>query len=145
MSNLLGLSKASKAKLATCHPDLQKVVEHVAAWFPLTVVYGHRGKEEQDAAYNSKPQRSQLPFPKSKHNSIPSIAVDIAPLKWSRERGAYIDWDDWREFAALAGVMLATARFLGVKLAWGADWDSDWDLEEHKLQDGPHFELVESI
>jgi len=140
MSNLLGLSKASKTMLATAHPDLQKLVENVAAWFPLTVVYGYRNQEDQDKAHAEG--KSNFKYPHSKHNHQPSLAVDIAPIKWSREKGVYIDWNDWREFAALAGVVLATARFLGIRVAWGADWDSDWDLDEHKLQDGPHFELI---
>lgn len=142
MSNLLGLSAASKVKLATCHPDLQRVVIHVAAWFPLTVLYGTRSKAEQEKMVAEG--KSKLHWPNSKHNSNPSRAVDVAPLKWSHEKGVYIDWNDWREFSALAGVMITTGRFLGVKIAWGADWDSDWDLDEHSFRDGPHFELIDA-
>jgi peptidoglycan L-alanyl-D-glutamate endopeptidase CwlK len=39
------------------------------------------------------------------------------------------------KFGVLAGVMLATAKELGIKITWGGYWKSPFDC--------PHFELTE--
>lgn len=138
------LSDASKQKLATADPRLQRVLETVVARYgiPVTVLFGHRSKADQDAAVKSG--KSELPWPKSKHNRLPAEAIDVAPMRWdAATRKWVIDWNDHGTFGVLAGLMLATARELGVALKWGADWDGDFDLREHSLRDGPHFELIE--
>jgi peptidoglycan LD-endopeptidase CwlK len=140
--NMLGLGRQSSARLNTCHADLQLIVTEVASYFPLTVIHGYRGEAEQTAAFRAG--KSDKPWPQSKHNRTPSRAVDLAPLRYDhRKGGSYIDWDDWRAFGVLAGLMIATARKHGIRIRWGADWDSDWNIEEHRLIDGPHFELIE--
>lgn len=50
-------SKASKERLSTCHPDLQRVMNEAIKITDFTVLEGHRGKAAQDAAFaagNSK-------------------------------------------------------------------------------------------
>lgn len=138
------LSKASAEKLMTCDMRLQKLVNAVVHRYqiPVTVIVGHRTKEEQALAV--KAGKSELPWPKSRHNSFPSKAVDLAPMRWdAKKRKWEIDWNDHGTFGVLAGLMLATAKELGYAIKWGADWDGDFDLREHTLRDGPHFELVE--
>ena len=120
---MYSFSRRSEERLATCHPDLQKVLHTAIRIMDFTVLQGHRGKEEQ----NEMVRRgvSQLRYPHSNHNTSPSHAVDIAP--WP------IDWEDTERFAELAGVVKACAHFHGVKLGWGGDWKS--------FKDMPHFEL----
>jgi peptidoglycan LD-endopeptidase CwlK len=137
---MLGLGTKSEERLATVDPQLAAIVREVASWFPLTVIEGHRNQERQDQAFREG--KSKLQWPKSKHNRYPSLAVDIAPLKLVNGVPT-IDWSDWKMFGVMAGIMQATARIRGVRIRWGADWDSDWNLDEEKLKDGPHFELVE--
>jgi peptidoglycan L-alanyl-D-glutamate endopeptidase CwlK len=38
-------------------------------------------------------------------------------------------------------VILKCAKRLNVDLVWGADWDMDGDIEEHKFKDFPHYEI----
>lgn len=127
----------SLARLSTCHQDLQHVLTEAIATGPdFTVLCGHRGKAEQDAACAAG--LSKTPFPTSRHNSLPSMAVDIAPYP--------VDWNDYDRFRALADHILLTAARLGVPLRWGGDWDgdgktrSDGDTDE-RFVDLPHFEL----
>ena len=44
---LTGLSQSGRERLATCHPDLIKIVKDVSDIFPLMVLCGHRSKEDQ--------------------------------------------------------------------------------------------------
>lgn len=123
------LGNASRVKLATCHPDLRRLVEAVAAGVDqgdlatagirdITVVCGYRGQAEQDQAYAAG--ASKLRYPNSRHNSVPAQAVDLAPYP--------IDWKNRDAFLVLRGYVLATAARLGVRLR-----TISWDL--------PHYEL----
>lgn len=127
-------SLTSRQRLASCHPDLQRVLEKAIEDGPdFTVLCGYRGPVEQHLAYSEG--RSQLCFPKSPHNVSPSRAVDLAPYP--------IDWDDTDRFRLLAGYILGVADGLGVKLRWGGDWDCDYDEGDERFRDLPHFELLE--
>lgn len=77
---------------------------------------------------------------RSKH--IPGMdgyahAVDLAPYLSDA-----IQWNDLPGFDAIALAMFRSAAALGVRLRWGADWDSDGNLREKGESDSPHFELV---
>ena len=116
-------SPRSLERLSTCHPDIQRVLGAAIEFIDFVVLEGHRGQEAQDTAYHDG--KSQLQWPESRHNRVPSEAVDIAP--WP------LDWNDREAFFYLAGVIQATARHLGVRLRWGGRW---------KMQDLPHFEIA---
>ena len=112
-------------QLVTLHPDLRKVLAHALSTgiIDFSVLEGYRGEEKQNEAFNTG--KSKLKYPQSKHNMNPSRAVDIAPYP--------IDWNNRERFAKLAGVILACAHEVGVKVVWGGDWKTFKDL--------PHFEL----
>ncbi len=126
------LTAASAAKLASCDPRLIALVNTVAARFACTVITGHRTESEQTAAL--KAGRSKTPWPKSRHNSQPSRAVDLAPTP--------IDWQDRERFTLFAGFVLGTAAAQGVPLRWGGDWDSDAQVKDNSFDDLVHFELM---
>jgi len=136
------LSMVSLTKLETCDKRLINLVMAVAIDFPIAVTCGHRGEAEQNAAFNAVPQRSQTPWPESKHNSFPSLAVDICPVELVDGKQT-IDWKDRERFCYLAGMMMREAKNRDIKLRWGLDWDSDTDLKETKLRDYPHFEVLD--
>lgn len=125
------LSSASREKLNTCHPLLQTLVLEVIKQFDVTVVYGHRTKEDQDKAFLQGV--SKVKWPESKHNKFPSEAVDLAPYP--------IDWNDVRRFYYLAGYVRGVAERLGIKVRIGADWDGDFDIKDQNFHDLPHIEL----
>lgn len=123
--------KTSSERLATAHPDLQKVFNEVVKHFDNTIICGHRSKEEQLKAYNSG--NSKVRF--GKHNSYPSMAVDAAPYP--------IDWNDLERFTRFGFFVMGVAAGMGIKLRWGRDWDGDFDLNDQTFNDYPHFELIE--
>jgi peptidoglycan L-alanyl-D-glutamate endopeptidase CwlK len=124
---------SSKAKLATCHPDLQRLFNEVIEYYDCTVICGNRSKEEQDKAFNEG--RSKVQWPNSKHNGSPSMAADVVPYP--------IDWEDTRRFYMFVGIVRGIAAMLNIKIRCGADWDGDMEVKDQNFHDLPHFELVE--
>lgn len=119
-------SARSKANLDTCHHDLKRVLEAAIKRTDFTVICGHRTRANQEIAFREG--RSKLRYPDSKHNKIPSRAVDVAPCP--------LDWDDIQSFRDMAKVILEVAKELGVELVWGGNWPT--------FQDMPHFELPDN-
>lgn len=127
----------SLSRLQTCHPLLVTLFERVIARadlaLDLSVLCGHRTREEQDAAVARG--ASRLRWPRSKHNSTPSLAVDVAPFV-----GGSVSWA-WPHYHAVAPVIRAEWDAMaaegivpaGVGLVWGGDWAT--------FRDGPHWEL----
>jgi peptidoglycan L-alanyl-D-glutamate endopeptidase CwlK len=125
-------SKTSKRRLSECDERLQNIFNEVVKHFDCSILCGHRGADEQNAAYASG--NSKLRFPRSKHNSMPSKAVDVAFYP--------IEWDNVEKWYLFSGFVLGVAASMGVKLRWGGDWDSDYDLEDQIFNDFPHFEIL---
>ena len=125
------LSPASKDRLATCHPDLIRLVN--ALDVPVMVVCGYRGRAEQDAAFNGG--QSKAAWPNSYHNQSPSLAVDLVPLTPSKALPGkmVIDWSDTAAFDALAATVKAKAGELGIPITWGGDFRA--------FKDRPHYQL----
>jgi len=125
-------SDKSLAKLATCHPLLQRVFHEVIRDFDCTVLEGHRDKDRQNQMVAEG--KSQVRWPDGKHNTVPSCAVDVTPYP--------IQWDDRERQTLFAGYVLATAKAMGVNLRWGGDWDRDTEVRDNTFDDLVHFELV---
>ena len=121
----------SKKNLSEAHPKLQKIFNKVIQHFDCSVIDGHRTKPEQDNAYHSG--KSKVQWPKSKHNSIPSMAVDVVPYP--------VDWKDQRRFDLFAGFVAGIAASMGIKIRWGGDWNSNMFTNDQNFHDLPHFEL----
>ena len=129
-------SATSKSRLATCHQSLQDILNEAIKTVDFSVLCGHRTKEEQDRAFSEG--TSTLRWPKSKHNSLPSLAVDVAPYF----RGVGVDWEDTAAFARLAGYLERVAEEQGVKIRWGGDWNQNYRTADERFKDMPHIELV---
>ena len=123
--------KRSKKNLSEAHPLLQELFEEVIQIYDCSVIEGHRPKAEQDKAYYAG--KSQLKFPKSKHNKTPSLAVDVCPYP--------IDWNDSKRFYYFAGIVMGVADSMGIDIRWGGDWSGDNDFKDQTFHDLPHFEL----
>ena len=125
-------SAKSFERLETCHPDLQRLFKEVVKHYDCAVLCGQRTEEEQNDAFLSG--KSQTPWPSSKHNSYPSLAVDVVPYP--------VDWNDLSRFYHFAGFVNATAIALGIAVRWGGDWNGDMRFREEKFKDLPHWELI---
>ena len=117
----------SLQKLETCHSDIQAVVKKVAELCDIIVVCGHRDRRDQEKAFETG--TSKLHYPESKHNSLPSLAVDLAPCSKKGD----IDWNDLKSFDGLSRKVKKIASMFDVKLVWGGDFSH--------FKDRPHYEL----
>jgi len=132
--------KTSKDRLKTCHPQLQEVLLEAIKHYDFTILCGHRNEEEQNAAYFATPQKSTLMWPHSKHNTFPSLAVDVAP--YYKEK-PHIRWNRLYEFVYLHGIIRGLASERGIIIRSGIDWDRDDELiTDQKFDDFPHIEII---
>lgn len=125
-------SRHSQAQLDTCHEDLRLLFNEVIKEFDCSILEGNRNEKRQNELYRSN--KSQVQYPNSKHNSLPSNAVDAAPYP--------IDWSDRERFSYFAGYVKAKAESLGIRIRWGGDWDGDWQVRDNNFDDLAHFELI---
>ena len=123
--------KTSKRRLATCANELQNLLYEVVTYFDCSILVGHRGEKAQNKAFNEG--KSQVRYPKGKHNSNPSTAVDVAPYP--------IDWEDRERFIYFAGFVKGIALEMVIPLRWGGDWNNDTQLSDNNFDDLVHFEL----
>ena len=121
----------SKKNLSTCHEDLQKVFNEVIKYVDCSVLEGHRDERTQDRLYEEG--KTKVRYPMGRHNSSPSRAVDVVPYP--------IDWKDRERFHLFAGFVLGMARRMGITLRWGGDWNMNFEVDDNKFDDFPHFEL----
>lgn len=128
------VGEQSLKRLDTCDERIQKVLNEVIKHYDFMILEGTRTVEQQQQYYKEGKSKLDGINKKSKHQSYPSLAVDIAPYP--------IDWNDSKRFYYLAGLVIATANSMGIKLRWGGDWDSDGDFKDNTFNDLPHFELV---
>lgn len=125
-------SRSSLEKLNGCDPLLRKLmiaaIESEQCPVDFAVTCGQRGEKEQNEAYAKG--NSKLRYPKSKHNKLPAMAVDVVPCPKGTP-----DWSDITNFIMLGNHIKQVAKQLGVleKISWGGDWNS--------FRDYPHWEI----
>ena len=149
---------ASRKARSTCHPLLKQTVDAAIEYWDFALLYGWRGREEQDALFEANV--SKVRWPNSKHNhlstkddvdagwaeevGIPlSLAFDFAP--W-HSTGKHIRWEVTEEFYYFSGFIQGIAgRILSgtsYDFRYGGDWDQDQDLRDQTFMDLGHIELV---
>ena len=124
-------SPRSSIRLATCDGRLIDLFCDVVKVYDCTILEGHRTQPRQDELYRTK--LSHVQYPNSRHNSDPSLAVDVAPYP--------IDWNDRERFVAFGSFVRGVAYEKGISLRWGGDWDQDFDLKDQTFMDLVHFEI----
>lgn len=122
-------SKTSKARLATCHPDIQRLWNEIIKEKDCIVICGARTLEEQQKAFAEGFSKLDGLNKKSKHQVSKekplSTAIDSLPYP--------LDWNDIKGHTEFAQFVLAKATSLGIELEWGGSWKS--------FKDRPHFQL----
>ena len=104
----------------------------------ISLLCGHRNAVEQNKAYYGEPQRSKLPWPKGKHNNLPSTAVDFQPYPLPDDERKL-----WGSLAYVAGRVIQMAAEDGVTIRWGGDWNYNGDLTDQTFDDLFHLEIVD--
>lgn len=114
---------------------LRQVLESAIQIVDFSIICGHRNKSGQTDAFNKGV--SKLPWPRSKHNTQPSKAVDIAPypIDWTNNSLVRARWYH------LMGIIYAISRNYGTDLRFGLDWNSNLIFTDQNFHDLPHIEL----
>lgn len=133
--------KKSRRKLNEVDPDLKRVAELALSYgiMDFTVYEAIRSKAEQNRFYGMR--KSRVQWPNGAHNiqnpGDLAKAFDIAPVikgkvSWARPH-----------CLVLAGVMLAAAAALRVRIRWGGNWDGDGEpVTDQDFQDLVHYEKI---
>ena len=134
-------SHISRQRLNTCHEDLIVLFNTVIRNYDCSILCGHRGELEQNEAFDNG--YSQLRWPESKHNLIPSNAVDAVPYEMN-----HVDFNKIQS-AFFAGFVLGIANELyyagtiGHKIRCGIDWNLNNDINDTTFWDAGHFEIID--
>ena len=129
--------RTSSDNLSTTKPNIQMVMIDAISLgiMDFSIIEGHRGMVLQNKYYDLG--KSKVKFPDGKHNKITSEAVDAAPFINGK-----VSWNKLH-CCVLAGIILACAAKLGVKLRWGGNWDMDSEpITDQDFQDLVHYEEV---
>jgi peptidoglycan L-alanyl-D-glutamate endopeptidase CwlK len=147
-------SEASKKRLATCHPDLQLIMEEAIKYSPVDfgISHGQRTPEEQNELYQKgrTTPGSIVTYldgynKKSKHNETPSQAVDF--YCWPQA----IMYDP-EHLTCVVGVIMSTAARLleegriTSRVRSGGDWNRNGVFvtkdPAEKFIDMSHIEII---
>jgi|TARA_R100001530_G_C4310061_1_gene152765 hypothetical protein len=124
-------SKRSRERLKSCDKRLQDVFNEVIKYVDCSIIEGHRSEERQNKLL--KEGKTKVAYPKGRHNSFPSRAVDVVPYP--------VDWNDRERFHLFSGFVIGLARGMGVVLRWGGDWNMNFEVDDNMFDDFPHFEI----
>lgn len=118
-------SSISQKRLDSCDDRLKSLFTEVVKGYDCSIVCGHRSEEEQNKAYDEGFSKKR--FPASKHNTFPSLAVDVMPFPVN-----YLDVD---RLTAFANEVKRVAAELKIKVKWGGDWVNFVDMPHWELED----------
>jgi len=135
-------SQSSISNLEECDEDLQRLFKNVLnkQLTDISVIEGSRDKQLQNYYYDTG--KSKVRWPKSKHNiglgiRLKSDAIDVCPcingkLSWTYYHCIY-----------LAGIVMSTAKELGIDVIWGGNWDNDGEImTDQDFHDLLHYQLI---
>lgn len=153
--NFFGVT--SKERLDQLNPDLQLILNETLEIMDISIAVGFRDKEAQNKAYASGNSKVQWPY--SKHNKVPSLAVDVYPCVFGikalmgtpdqitqimkmfncnkQQANDYV----LKEIYAMARIIKGVANKHNIKIIWGGDWDNDGNTYNNSFNDLGHFEL----
>lgn len=124
--------KNSLKQLRTCHPLLILLMNNVIKVQDCSIIKGHRNKADQNKAFRQG--NSKLQWPDGNHNEFPSLALDAQPYPYEPDNLDLM----WH----FGGIVMATAKHLGIPIRWGRDWNSNQIYDDQVFNDFYHFELI---
>lgn len=119
---------------ATLDPRLQVMVDELLKYMDVSLVQGHRGEAEQNDYFDRGV--SQVRWPNGKHNSYPSLAVDMQPYPYPTNEN-----DLRAALGYMAGLCWLIAERNGFSLRWGGDWNRNGDVTDNGFDDLYHLEI----
>jgi peptidoglycan L-alanyl-D-glutamate endopeptidase CwlK len=112
------------------------MVDELLRYMDVSLLYGYRNAREQNTLFAQG--KSKLRFPRSKHNQMPSLAVDIQPYPYPENEN-----DLRAALGYMAGICWMIAEREGFKIRWGGDWNRNGDVTDNGFDDLFHLELYD--
>ena len=116
-------------------PELQGLVDDLLVYMDVSLTTGHRTENAQNDLY---PKYTKVQWPNSKHNSFPSLAIDLQPYPYP---------DNENDLRAGLGYMAGLARCIaesrGFQIRWGGDWNRNGDVTDNNFDDLFHIGVYE--
>lgn len=139
--------KSSQERLDTCHEDIQVIMNEVIKIYDISVIEGHRSEATQRRYFAEGKSTLDGVYNKSKHQSYPSMAIDIMPYKKGTNAFSGEEKDNRRFYTMMGMVQMIAHRLLEEgkithKVRFGLDWDGDQMYTDQTFDDLPHVELV---
>lgn len=127
--------KKSLERRAMLCKDLRALVDEVIKYYDFSIICSHRGKEEQERAFNAG--NSKAHFGQSAHNYFPAFSVDVYPypVPYKQVKGVKQIDDNSPEWEKMICTFKNAAKRLGIKITCGIDFKN--------LVDKPHLELAD--
>lgn len=117
-------------------PRLQVIVTRIRDEVAdISLISGHRDEQEQNSYHDAGV--TKVRWPDSKHNSSPSLAVDLQPYPYPQYEPKL-----WGALGYIAGRAHSIAAEEGHKIRWGGNWDGDGDITNQTFDDLFHIELM---
>jgi len=140
-------SDKSWDRLQTCHPDIIAICKELIKLYDFSIIEGHRTQEEQMKYFREGKSTLDGITKKSKHQTYPSMAIDIMPYKAGTNAFSGNKLDTARFYFMMGLVRAISERLyeegkIAHKVRFGIDWDNDDVYTDQNFHDCPHFELV---
>jgi peptidoglycan L-alanyl-D-glutamate endopeptidase CwlK len=138
----------SRRHLSQVHPDMVKIAERAisVSQVDFGVIEGHRTQARQQSLFEQGLSKLDGVTKKSKHQSLPSEAIDIYIYVPGRKDLAW----DFNHLSYVAGVFNAVAELLydsgqiSHLIRWGGNWDRDRIIiADQEFDDLVHMELYQ--
>jgi peptidoglycan L-alanyl-D-glutamate endopeptidase CwlK len=130
-------SKRSLDNLKGVNPKLTQVVYRALELTDIDFAVVDGLRTEKESAKNRDKGTSYIK--RSKHED--GLAVDLTPI--ANGKAVEGKESDWPYFGQLSKWMFLAANELGVKIAWGGDWEKvKVNGEWRAFKDGYHYELI---
>ena len=122
---------------ATLDRRLELMVDELLTYMDVSLLYGYRNEREQNTLFGQG--ASQLRWPKSKHNTYPSLAVDIQPYPYPDTDG-----DLRAALGYMAGLCWLIAERNDFSIRWGGDWNRNGSVTDNGFDDLFHLEIFDA-
>ena len=126
-------SNKSRDQLRTLDGRLQRLLTKAIQIIDFSIEEGHRTKERQKELVDAGLSKTMH----SKHVVYPSLAVDIAPHPYPKNK------EEIKQLYMLVGVIRGLAYMMDIPIRSGSDWNENWDIRDDKWQDAWHLECKE--
>lgn len=143
---MYSFSTRSQNNLNSCHKDIQIILNELIKYYDFSVIEGYRNLKTQQRYFNEGKTKLDGINQKSKHQSYPSMAVDIMPYKKGTNAFSGDEKDDRRFYMMMGMAKAIAASFLeqgliSHKVRFGLDWNNDDTFKDQTFDDLPHMEI----